>query len=109
MSKAINVTKDDFSDKVLNSNLPVLVDFWAPWCGPCKAIAPILDQLAADNDGKVVLAKVDVDNDSSIASEYGVRGIPTLILFHKGEVLGSMVGAATKEKIEDFLQQHIDS
>jgi thioredoxin 1 len=108
MSHAINVTVDDFETVVLKSKLPVLVDFWAPWCGPCKAIAPVIEQLAQDNEGKLILAKVDVDNNSSIATEYGVRGIPTLILFNNGEVLGSMVGAATREKIEDFLQQHID-
>ena len=108
MSNAINVTVDDFETVVLKSKLPALVDFWAPWCGPCKAIAPVIEQLAQDNEGKLILAKVDVDNNSSIATEYGVRGIPTLILFNNGEVLGSMVGAATREKIEDFLQQHID-
>ena len=108
MSVAVNVTSEDFSEVVLNSGVPVLVDFWAPWCGPCKAISPIIEELAADHDGKLLLAKVNVDDHSSIASDYGVRGIPTLILFNNGEVLGSMVGASTKEKIEDFLEQHID-
>lgn len=108
MSVAVNVTSEDFSEVVLKSTVPVLVDFWAPWCGPCKAIAPIIEELAVDHDGKLLLAKVNVDDYSSIASDYGVRGIPTLILFNNGEVLGSMVGASTKEKIEDFLDQHID-
>lgn len=108
MSVAVNVTSEDFSEVVLKSTVPVLVDFWAPWCGPCKAIAPIIEELAVDHDGKLLLAKVNVDDYSSIASDYGVRGIPTLILFNNGEVLGSMVGASTKEKIEDFLEQHID-
>lgn len=108
MSVAVNVTSEDFSELVLNSDVPVLVDFWAPWCGPCKAISPIIEELAADHKGKLLLAKVNVDDHSSIASDYGVRGIPTLILFNNGEVLGSMVGASTKEKIEDFLEQHTD-
>ncbi|MEE3003246.1 MAG: thioredoxin [Pseudomonadota bacterium] len=108
MSTAIDVTRENFKDVVLDSSLPVLVDFWAPWCGPCKAIAPIVEQLAKDLDGKIVLAKLNVDNDSSITTEYGVRGIPTLILFSNGEVLGSMVGAVTQDKIEKFIEQHID-
>jgi thioredoxin 1 len=108
MSVAVNVTSEDFSELVLKSGVPVLVDFWAPWCGPCKAISPIIEELAADHKGKLLLAKVNVDDHSSIASDYGVRGIPTLILFNNGEVLGSMVGASTKEKIEDFLEQHTD-
>ena len=108
MSTAIDVTRENFKDVVLDSSLPVLVDFWAPWCGPCKAIAPIVEQLAKDLDGKIVLAKLNVDNDSSITTEYGVRGIPTLILFSNGEVLGSMVGAVTQDKIVQFIEQHID-
>ena len=103
-----NVTADSFDAEVLKAERPVLVDFWAPWCGPCKAIAPVVDEVIAEQSGKVSLAKVNVDDHAQIASDYGVRGIPTLMLFSNGEVLGTMVGAATKDKITDFLNQHID-
>ncbi|MBT4884521.1 MAG: thioredoxin [Legionellales bacterium] len=108
MSVGVDVTSDNFKNEVLESKIPVLVDFWAPWCGPCKAISPVIESLAKEYEGKLRLVKVNVDNDGSIASEYSVRGIPTLIIFSGGEVSGSMVGAATKEKIEDFIKQHID-
>ena len=103
-----NVTADSFDSDVLKADKPVLVDFWAPWCGPCKAIAPVVDEVIAEQSGKVSLAKVNVDDHAQVASDYGVRGIPTLMLFSNGEVLGTMVGAATKDKITDFLNQHID-
>lgn len=103
-----NITAESFDADVLKAKQPVLVDFWAPWCGPCKAIAPIVNEVIVEQSGKVSLAKVNVDDHAQIASDYGVRGIPTLMLFHNGEVLGTMVGAATKDKIIDFLNQHID-
>ena len=103
-----NITAESFDADVLKAKQPVLVDFWAPWCGPCKAIAPIVEAVVSEQSEKVVLAKVNVDEHAQIASDYGVRGIPTLMLFHNGEVLGTMVGAATKDKIIDFLNQHID-
>lgn len=108
MSLVLDVTADSFKECVLDSNKPVLLDFWASWCGPCKAIAPIIAEIAEAYADKITVAKLNVDEDGSVAAEYGVRGIPTLLLFKQGEVLGSMVGAATKEKVEEFLSQHID-
>lgn len=108
MGFVLDVTADNFKEAVLGSDKPVLLDFWAAWCGPCKAIAPIVEEIAEIHADKIAVAKLNVDEDGSIAAEYGVRGIPTLLLFKQGEVLGSMVGAATKGKIEAFLSQHID-
>lgn len=105
---SITVTHDNFEAEVLSAETPVLVDFWAPWCGPCKAIAPIVESLAEEHAGRMSVAKVNVDDDGAIAAEYGVRGIPTLVLFQDGEIKGTMVGAATKEKIDAFIEQHID-
>ena len=108
MSVGIDVNSENFKTEVLESDIPVMVDFWAPWCGPCKAISPVIEELASEYKGKLKLVKVNVDDDGSIASEYGVRGIPTLIVFSGGEAASSMVGAATKEKIEDFIKPHVD-
>jgi len=105
---SIAVNQDNFEAEVLSAGTPVLVDFWAPWCGPCKAISPIIESLAEEHAGKMKVAKINVDDDGAIAAEYGVRGIPTLVLFQDGEIKGSMVGAATKEKIDAFIDQHID-
>ena len=108
MSDVLNISSDDFKSKVVEEKKPVLVDFWAPWCGPCKAIAPLIDEISQDYQDKITVVKVNVDQSSDIASEYGVRGIPTLLLFKNGNVSGSMVGAVTKDKIKEFLDQHVD-
>jgi thioredoxin 1 len=100
--------RETFEISVLKAEKPVLVDFWAPWCGPCKAISPIIDEISNSWSDSLKVVKVNVDEDNHSPSEYGVRGIPTLVLFENGVVLGSIVGAATKEKIETFLKQHID-
>ena len=98
MSSLLSVTKDNFEDEVINSDKPVIVDFWAEWCGPCKALAPILDEVATEvADAKVV--KVNVDESGELAQQYGIRGIPTLIFFKGGEVKKTLVGNQPKAEI----------
>lgn len=104
MSKPIHVSDAEFEAKVLQSETPVLVDFWAPWCGPCRAVAPVLDELASDMGEKVVIAKVNTDENSQWATKYEVRGIPTMLFIKNGEEVDRMVGAAAKPMI----QQRID-
>lgn len=102
----IQVDDADFEQKVLKSEKPVLVDFWAEWCGPCKMIAPILEEIAADYSGKLVVAKVNVDNNPTTPGKYGVRGIPTLILFKDGEVHATKVGALSKLQLAAFIDSN---
>ena len=108
MSNSIkNVTDTSFENDVLQSNTPVLVDFWAAWCGPCKAIAPILDEAANDYQNRVTIAKVNVDENPDTAAKYGVRGIPTLMLFKNGEVSQTKVGALSKAQLYQFLDESL--
>ena len=99
MAHPIAVTDPSFADDVLTSDLPVMVDFWAEWCGPCKMIAPIVEDLAEDYSGKMVFAKVDVDSNPETAMKYGVRGIPTLLLFSGGSPVDQVVGAVAKGEL----------
>lgn len=99
----VQVTDSSFDTDVLGASVPVLVDFWAVWCGPCKAIAPLLDQIAEDKAGAVKIAKVDVDKNPGTAMRFGVRNIPTLLLFKDGQVVGQRVGALNKSALESFL------
>lgn len=100
---AANVTDNDFDTVVLKASVPVLVDFWAPWCGPCRSVAPIVDELAAEFEGKVAVVKMNVDENPSTPGKYGIRAIPTFILFKNGEVVDQLTGAATKNGFKDMI------
>lgn len=102
VAMTIEATNDTFEQEVLQSNTPVLVDFWAPWCGPCKAIAPAFESVSAEQAGKIKFVKVNVD-DTTVASKYGVRGIPTLMMFKDGQVVKTKSGAMTKAQIAEFV------
>ncbi len=103
----ISTSDANFDAEVLQSNIPVLVDFWAEWCGPCKMIAPILDETAAEYDGKVKIAKLNIDENPATPPKFGVRGIPTLMLFKNGEVSASHVGALSKSQLNTFLDENL--
>jgi thioredoxin 1 len=106
-SNIINTSDVSFEADVLKSGKPVLVDFWATWCGPCKKIAPILDEIAAEYSDRITVAKMDVDKDQKIASQFGVRGIPTLILFRNGQLAAQKVGALTKGQLKEFIDSNL--
>jgi thioredoxin 1 len=102
---AIQVTDANFEQEVLKCDLPVLVDFWAPWCGPCRAMGPVIDELANEYAGQIKVAKMNVDENPASPSKYGIRAIPTLILFKKGEVVEQITGAVSKSSIKDMISQ----
>ena len=101
----LTLTQENFAQQVLQSRAPVLVDFWAEWCGPCKMIAPLLDELADEYDGKVKIGKVNIDEQQNLAAEYGVRAIPTLLVFHNGQVTDQIVGARSKRDLKASLDR----
>jgi thioredoxin 1 len=103
----VNFTDASFDKDVLNAEVPVLVDFWAEWCGPCRMMAPTVDQVAIDYAGKVKVGKLDVDSNQQTASRYGIRGIPTLLLFKGGQIVEQKVGAIGKPEFQKMLDKHI--
>jgi len=103
----LHVTDADFNDTVIKSESPVLVDYWAEWCGPCKMIAPVLDEIATEYAGKLTVTKINIDDNPATPQHYGVRGIPTLMIFKDGEVEATKVGALTKSQLADFINSNI--
>lgn len=106
-AKYANVTDETFDTEVLKSSQPVLVDFWATWCGPCRMIAPVVEEIAAEYEGRVKVAKVDVDANQGAASSFNVQSIPTLLIFKNGQVVDSIVGAVSKRTITERLNRHL--
>ncbi|MCC5919283.1 MAG: thioredoxin [Cyclobacteriaceae bacterium] len=102
MSKALEITDANF-DEIINTDKPVLVDFWAEWCGPCKMIGPVVEELAGDYDGKAVVGKVDVDSNPTVSAKFGIRSIPTLLVFKNGEIVDKQVGAVSKNILAEKL------
>lgn len=103
----LRLTDDNFEQEVLQSPIPVLIDFWAAWCGPCRQIAPIIDDLAEELQGKAKVAKMDVDSNPRVPMEYGVRSIPSLLIFHQGKLVDTIVGAVPKRMIMERLQPYL--
>jgi thioredoxin 1 len=108
MAEPIAVTDQDFEEQVLKSSTPVLVDFWAVWCGPCKMIAPVLEQIAQETEGVLTIAKLDVDNNPGVPSKFGIRSIPTMVLFKDGEAVDQIVGFRPKPQLLKQLAKHVD-
>lgn len=101
----VNVTDSSFEDEILKSTVPTLVDFWAAWCGPCRTVGPIVEELATEYEGRVKVAKLNVDDNKQTPTRYGVRGIPTLMLFKDGQVVDQIVGAVPKNRIKELLDK----
>tara|TARA_B100000809_G_scaffold241805_1_gene265319 strand:- start:420 stop:737 length:318 start_codon:yes stop_codon:yes gene_type:complete len=104
---ALEITDENFQEVVLNSDKPVLVDFWATWCGPCRTVGPIVDELATDLEGKAIVGKVNVDDNSETPQTYGIRSIPALLIFKNGEVVDKLVGAVPKSQLLEKLEAHM--
>ncbi|MBT5700974.1 MAG: thioredoxin TrxA [Pseudomonadales bacterium] len=107
MADIQHVSDESFDSDVLNADVPVLVDYWAEWCGPCKVIAPVLEEIAAEYDGKIKVCKLDIDANETTPPKYGIRGIPTLMLFKNGNVEATKVGALSKSQLTAFLDSNI--
>ena len=107
MANAVEITDATFDDEVVNSDTPVVVDFWAEWCGPCKMIAPIVEELAGEYEGKVKFTKMDVDSNPKTPMQFGIRGIPTLLIFNEGKAVGQIVGALPKTMLKQRVEEAI--
>ena len=107
MSNIIETDDSNFESEVLKAEIPVLVDFWAPWCGPCKTIAPILEQISDEQGDKIKIVKVNVDDNQKYAVDFGIKSIPTLLIFNKGEIKNQIIGAIPKAEIEKFIMDEI--
>ena len=107
MSNVIESNDSNFENDVLKSDIPVLVDFWAPWCGPCKTIAPVLEEISIELKDKIKIIKINVDDNQEYAAKYGIQSIPTLLVFNKGELKNQIIGALPKNEIEKFLLDEI--
>ena len=108
MSDSIKVVTDQsFDEDVINSNLPVLIDFWAEWCGPCKSISPIIEEISVDYKGRMLVCKINIDDNPSTPSKFSVRGIPTLLIFKNGAVVSQKVGAAAKEQLTSWIDSNL--
>lgn len=107
MAKEVTITTSNFESEVLNSDVPVLIDFWAEWCMPCKMIAPVLEEIAQDYDGKLKIGKLDVDSEGELAMKYSVQSIPTLMVFKGGEEVARKVGAVPRPAIEELFRDHV--
>ncbi|MHB8964016.1 MAG: thioredoxin [Saccharofermentanales bacterium] len=104
---AITITTDNFTEKVLNSDKPVMLDFWAPWCGPCRMVGPIIDKLAEDFEGRAVVGKINVDEETNLAEQFKVMSIPSLFVIKNGEVVERMVGARSAPELVKLLEKHM--
>ena len=107
MGTVVKATDDNFHKEVLDSDIPVLVDFWAPWCGPCKMLAPTLEEISRENNGKIKIVKINIDENQEMAAKFGIRSIPTMMIFNKGELKNQIVGSLPKEQIEKIILEEI--
>ncbi len=104
----VEITTDNFEQEVIEADVPVLVDFWAEWCMPCKMVAPVLEEMSKEYEGKLKIGELDVDSQADLAARYNVVSIPTLMVFKNGEVVGQQIGAAPRDRLEKLVQPHMD-
>ncbi|NLI57884.1 MAG: thioredoxin [Clostridium sp.] len=105
--KVLTLTRENFDQEVVNSSNTVLVDFWAPWCGPCRAVGPLIDELAEEYDGKAKIAKLNVDDEGELAAKFKIMSIPTIMIFKNGEVVEKLIGARSKSELSELINKHM--